>query len=170
MASPQTTTTTTPKADGDLLVYDGALTATEIPKMPLYVAFGLVFGVAPMLPTRYNAKLVWVVGNVYKRVGGLGLLAIPFFTLAGEKSAYDTYCAYHGRSIYEDSEKSDKPPPQFPSGGSQLPSLSWIETRRRVGDPCVLRSPPLQAALDAFMKGPTSRAEAAAARDAASRY
>ncbi len=73
------------------------LTEVDIPKLPLYLAFGVIFGVAPMLPNRYNRDLVYLVSTIYKRVGPLGLLGIPFCTLAMEKTAYDTYTAYHGR-------------------------------------------------------------------------
>ena len=77
-----------------------------------------------MLPNRYNRDLVYLVSTIYKRVGPIGLLGIPFCTLAMEKTAYDTYTAYHGRSIYADAAKRNEPPPQFPSGGAQLPSFS----------------------------------------------
>mmetsp|Transcript_24109 Transcript_24109/g.72342 ORF Transcript_24109/g.72342 Transcript_24109/m.72342 type:complete len:147 (+) Transcript_24109:233-673(+) len=112
----------------------------DVPKGPLYLAFGLIFGVAPMLPNRYNRDLVLLVSTIYRRIGPLGLLGIPFCTLAMEKTAYDTYCAYHGRSIYEEA-KAKKEVPVFPSGGSQLPSFSLIETRRFVGDSVVFRGP-----------------------------
>ena len=115
------------------------LTEVDIPKLPLYLAFGVIFGVAPMLPNRYNRDLVYLVSTIYKRVGPLGLLGIPFCTLAMEKTAYDTYTAYHGRSIYADAAKRNEPPPQFPSGGAQLPSFSLIETRKLVADPVVFR-------------------------------
>ena len=117
------------------------LTEVDIPKLPLYLAFGVIFGVAPMLPNRYNRDLVYLVSTIYKRVGPLGLLGIPFCTLAMEKTAYDTYTAYHGRSICADAAKKNEPPPQFPSGGAQLPSFSLIETRKLVADPVVFRLP-----------------------------
>ena len=123
------------------------LTEVDIPKLPLYLAFGVIFGVAPMLPNRYNRDLVYLVSTIYKRVGPLGLLGIPFCTLAMEKTAYDTYTAYHGRSIYADAAKKNEPPPQFPSGGAQLPSFSLIETRKLVADPVVFRLPWIQNVL-----------------------
>ena len=123
------------------------LTEVDIPKLPLYLAFGVIFGVAPMLPNRYNRDLVYLVSTIYKRVGPLGLLGIPFCTLAMEKTAYDTYTAYHGRSIYADAAKRNEPPPQFPSGGAQLPSFSLIETRKLVCDPVVFRLPWIQNVL-----------------------
>ena len=89
------------------------LTEVDIPKLPLYLAFGVIFGVAPMLPNRYNRDLVYLVSTIYKRVGPLGLLGIPFCTLAMEKTAYDTYTAYHGRSIYADAAKRTSRRPSF---------------------------------------------------------
>ena len=123
------------------------LTEVDIPKLPLYLAFGVIFGVAPMLPNRYNRDLVYLVSTIYKRVGPVGLLGIPFCTLAMEKTAYDTYTAYHGRAIYADAVKRNEPPPQFPSGGAQLPSFSLIETRKLVADPVVFRLPWIQNVL-----------------------
>ena len=119
----------------------------EVPKWPLYVAFGMIFGVAPMLPHDSQKELAWLVSTIYRRVGAGGLLAIPFCTLTMEKVAYDTYTAYWGKSIYEDTAGLEKKPvPQFPSGGSQLPSFSMIETRKRVGDSVVFRSHYVEAA------------------------
>jgi len=89
------------------------------------------------------------VSTVYRRVGPVGLLGIPFITISMEKSAYDTYTAYHGQSIYEDA-KGKKEVPQFPSGGSQLPSFSLIETRKFVGDAVVFRSPHVEQARAAL--------------------
>ena len=45
---------------------------------------------------------------VYKASRG-GLLGIPFGSLTMEKSLYDTYCAYHGQSIYENNDGTPKP-------------------------------------------------------------
>ena len=50
------------------------LAEVDIPKLPLYLAFGVIFGVAPMLPNRYNRDLVYLVSTIYKRVGPIGLL------------------------------------------------------------------------------------------------
>ena len=126
---------------------DGEAFDEEVPKLPLYIAFGLIFGVAPMLPHSYNKDLVWLVSTIYKRVGPGGLLAIPFCTLTMEKVAYDTYTAYWGKSIYEDAAAAAKKPvPQFPSGGSQLPSFSVIETRKFASDGVVFRSAYVEAA------------------------
>ncbi|KAH8068605.1 hypothetical protein JL721_6459 [Aureococcus anophagefferens] len=126
---------------------DGEAFDEEVPKLPLYIAFGLIFGVAPMLPHSYNKDLVWLVSTIYKRVGPGGLLAIPFCTLTMEKVAYDTYTAYWGKSIYEDAAAAAKKPvPQFPSGGSQLPSFSVIETRKFSSDHVVFRSAYIEAA------------------------
>ena len=133
------------------------LTEVDIPKLPLYLAFGVIFGVAPMLPNRYNRDLVYLVSTIYKRVGPLGLLGIPFCTLAMEKTAYDTYTAYHGRSIYADAAKKNEPPPQFPSGGAQLPSFSLIETRKLVADPVVFRLPWVQSAVSALRRRETNQ-------------
>ena len=133
------------------------LAEVDIPKLPLYLAFGVIFGVAPMLPNRYNRDLVYLVSTIYKRVGPLGLLGIPFCTLAMEKTAYDTYTAYHGRSIYADAAKRNEPPPQFPSGGAQLPSFSLIETRKLVADPVVFRLPWIQTAVSALRRRETNQ-------------
>ena len=133
------------------------LAEVDIPKLPLYLAFGVIFGVAPMLPNRYNRDLVYLVSTIYKRVGPIGLLGIPFCTLAMEKTAYDTYTAYHGRSIYADAAKKNEPPPQFPSGGAQLPSFSLIETRKLVADPVVFRLPWVQTAVSALRRRETNQ-------------
>ena len=133
------------------------LTEVDIPKLPLYLAFGVIFGVAPMLPNRYNRDLVYLVSTIYKRVGPLGLLGIPFCTLAMEKTAYDTYTAYHGRSIYADAAKKNEPPPQFPAGGAQLPSFSLIETRKLVADPVVFRLPWVENARAALRRRETNQ-------------
>lgn len=109
----------------------------EIPKLPLIVAFGVLFGVLPMLPHGgNNGTLARLVDVVYRRVGGFGLVAIPLVTLTMEKIAYDTYTAYHGASIYEDTKKT--PYGGFPSGGAQLPSFSLVRTRRE-GEPVEFR-------------------------------
>ena len=109
----------------------------EIPKLPLIVAFGFLFGVLPMLPHGgNNGTLARLVDVVYRRVGGVGLIAIPIVTLTMEKIAYDTYTADHGASSYEDAKKT--PYGGFPSGGAQLPSFSLVRTRRE-GDPVAFR-------------------------------
>ena len=61
------------------------LTEVDIPKLPLYLAFGVIFGVAPMLPNRYNRDLVYLVSTIYKRVGPLGFFAyaLCFFSMLG---------------------------------------------------------------------------------------
>ena len=128
------------------------LTEVDIPKLPLYLAFGVIFGVAPMLPNRYHGGLLSLISTIYKRVGPLGLLGIPFCTIALEKSAYDTYTAYHGRSIYKDAAERKEPPPQFPAGGAELPSFSWIETRKLISDPVVCRLPWVEGALNALRR------------------
>ncbi len=103
--------------------------ADEIPKWPIYAFIGVVFIGAPLMPTPKGgglfAKMVEV---VYRRVGATGLLAIPFVSLTMEKATYDTYCAYHGQSIYEENDGTPKHG-GFPSGGAALPSLSLIKTR-----------------------------------------
>ena len=58
----------------------------EVPKWPLYVAFGMIFGVAPMLPHDSQKELAWLVSTIYRRVGAGGLLAIsqnPFREMLG---------------------------------------------------------------------------------------
>ena len=121
------------------------LTEVDIPKLPLYLAFGVIFGVAPMLPNRYNRDLVYLVSTIYKRVGPLGLLGIPFCTLAMEKTAYDTYTRRTtGEVFMRTPRKRTSRRPSFPSGGAQLPSFSLIETRKLVADPVVFRLPWIQ--------------------------
>ena len=73
---------------------------------------------------------------IYQRIGAAGLVGLPAVTLTMEKTCYDTYCAFHGHSIYDD--KNPTPNGGFPSGGAQLPSFSLIATRRD-GDPVALR-------------------------------
>ena len=100
----------------------------EIPKWPIYAFIGVVFIGAPLMPQAKGGGLFGkVVDHVYRRVGATGLLMIPFGTLAMEKSTYDTYCAYHGQSIYE--SKESNPHGGFPSGGAALPSFSLLKTR-----------------------------------------
>ena len=75
-----------------------------------------------------------IVGVVYSRFGAAGLLGIPFGSLTMEKSLYDTYCAYHGHSIYEAADASKPKHGGFPSGGSALPSFSLLKTRNVAAD------------------------------------
>ena len=101
----------------------------EIPKWPIYAFIGVVFIGAPLMPqAKGGGTFGKIVGMVYNRVGAAGLLAIPFGSLTLEKSLYDTYCAYHGHSIYEASDKTPKHG-GFPSGGAALPSFSLVKTR-----------------------------------------
>lgn len=100
----------------------------EIPKWPIYAFIGVVFIGAPLMPQAKGGGLFGkIVDQVYRRVGATGLLLIPFGSLAVEKSTYDTYCAYHGHSIYE--QKENNPHGSFPSGGAGLPSFSLLKTR-----------------------------------------
>lgn len=117
MTTPTTTTTT-----------EAPTEVPEIPKLPLVVAFGVLFGVLPLLPHGGNG-LARVIDVIYKRLGPAGLLGLPAVTLTLEKSAYDSYTAFHGHSIYADAGTAPKHG-GFPSGGAQLPSFSLIETRR----------------------------------------
>ena len=127
------------------------LAEVDIPKLPLYLAFGVIFGVAPMLPNRYNRDLVYLVSTIYKRVGPLGLLGIPFCTLAMEKTAHDTV---HGipRSVNlrrrREKERAAAP---VSLGGAQLPSFSSSRRGSLVADPCV------PAALDPANGAATAR-------------
>jgi len=100
----------------------------EIPKWPIYAFIGVVFIGMPLMPTaKGGGAFGKFVDVVYRRVGATGLLAIPFGSLTVEKATYDTYCAYHGKSIYE--EKESNPHGGFPSGGAALPSFSMLKTR-----------------------------------------
>jgi hypothetical protein len=70
---------------------------------------------------------VKVVDGILKsRVGGYGLLALPFCTLAMEKSVYDTVQAWQG--IDPNVRPADRG--GFPSGGAALPSFSLIAVQR----------------------------------------
>lgn len=111
-----------------------------VPKLPLVMAMVVIFGVLPMLPHGgNNGKLAKLIEIIYRRIGPAGLIGLPAVTLTLEKSAYDSYTAYYGQSIYE-AAKADGTPKHggFPSGGAQLPSFSLIETRRE-GQPVVFR-------------------------------
>ena len=117
----------------------------EVPKWPIYAFIGVVFIGAPLMPvSKGGGALGKIVEHVYKRFGGLGLLAIPFGSLTAEKSLYDTYCAYHGQSIYENHTGAQHG--GFPSGGSALPSLSLLKTRAVARDErAIFRNPILDA-------------------------
>jgi len=62
------------------------------------------------------------------RVGVYGLLALPFFTLAMEKSIYDTVQAWQGL----DPNVKPKDRGGFPSGGAALPSFSLIPVQKKI--------------------------------------
>ena len=117
----------------------------EIPKWPIYAFIGVVFIGAPLMPQAKGGGLFGrIVGTVYKRFGAAGLLGIPFGSLTMEKSLYDTYCAYHGQSIYENNDGTPKHG-GFPSGGAALPSFSLLKTRPADARP-TFRSPLLDSA------------------------
>ena len=100
----------------------------EIPTGPILAFIGVVFIGMPLMPTsKGGGTFARIVNVVYNRFGAAGLLGIPFGTLTMEKSTYDTYCAYHGHSIYE--SEATNPHGGFPSGGAMLPSLSLLKTR-----------------------------------------
>ena len=103
----------------------------EIPKLGIYAFIGVVFIAMPLMPTKKNGGLAKLVEVLYNRLGAKGLLALPFGSLAVEKSTYDTYCAYHGSSIYTpEADALEGKHGGFPSGGAALPSFSMIETRQ----------------------------------------
>mmetsp|Transcript_16390 Transcript_16390/g.53366 ORF Transcript_16390/g.53366 Transcript_16390/m.53366 type:complete len:135 (+) Transcript_16390:28-432(+) len=110
----------------------------EIPKLPLVMAMGVIFGVMPMLP--HGGPLARVIDVIYKRIGAVGLIGLPAITLTMEKTAYDTYCAFYGHSIYA-AAKEDPTPKHggFPSGGASLPSFALIEPRHHADAPLVFR-------------------------------
>jgi hypothetical protein len=60
-------------------------------------------------------------------VGVYGLLALPFITLAMEKSIYDTVQAAQG--INPNIRPADRG--GFPSGGAELPSFSLVPVQKR---------------------------------------
>ncbi|KAG7347141.1 hypothetical protein IV203_006210 [Nitzschia inconspicua] len=60
-------------------------------------------------------------------VGVYGLLALPFVTLAMEKSIYDTVQAWQG--LDPNVRPSDRG--GFPSGGAALPSFSLIPVQKK---------------------------------------
>jgi len=69
-----------------------------------------------------------VVERVVKSpVGVYGLFALPFVTLAMEKSVYDTVQAWQG--LDPNVVPADRG--GFPSGGSSLPSFSLIAVQKR---------------------------------------
>lgn len=73
-----------------------------------------------------------VTGRVVERVvrspvGVYGLLALPFCTLAMEKSIYDTVQAWQGL----DPNVRPKDRGGFPSGGAELPSFSLIPVQKK---------------------------------------
>mmetsp|Transcript_14300 Transcript_14300/g.35901 ORF Transcript_14300/g.35901 Transcript_14300/m.35901 type:complete len:134 (-) Transcript_14300:261-662(-) len=69
-----------------------------------------------------------VVERVVKSpVGVYGLFALPFVTLAMEKSIYDTVQAWQG--LDPNVVPADRS--GFPSGGASLPSLSLIPVQKR---------------------------------------
>ena len=100
--------------------------------------------------------LAKMVGQIYNRVGGVGLLAMPFVSLTLEKSLYDTYCAYHGESIYETATVFDGTGKHggFPSGGASLPSFSLLKTRG-ANERATFRSDLLERCWT-VMRGPSS--------------
>ena len=98
----------------------------------IYAFIGAVFIAGPLMPQKKGGGIfATIVGHTYNRVGAAGLLAIPFVSLTLEKSLYDTYCAYHGESIYEEAKTFDGAGKHggFPSGGASLPSFSLLKTR-----------------------------------------
>ena len=106
----------------------------EIPKWPIFAFAGTVFIFLPLFPRKRSTELLTKgVSLIYNNFGVPGMLAIPFVSISLEKSLYDSYCAYHGESIYEDAEKKGYHGQgvhgAFPSGGASLPSFSLIETR-----------------------------------------
>jgi len=69
-----------------------------------------------------------VVERVVKSpVGVYGLFALPFLTLAMEKSIYDTVQAWQGL----DPNVVPADSGGFPSGGAKLPSLSLVPVQKR---------------------------------------
>mmetsp|Transcript_19524 Transcript_19524/g.40456 ORF Transcript_19524/g.40456 Transcript_19524/m.40456 type:complete len:130 (-) Transcript_19524:49-438(-) len=75
-----------------------------------------------------------ILNGVYRRTGVYGFLALPFFTLAMEKSVYDTVQAAQGKDVTDvvHSGEKNRERPTFPSGGGQaLPSFSLIPVWKR---------------------------------------
>ena len=99
----------------------------------IYAFIGAVFIAGPLLPTsKGGGVFAAIVSRAYNRFGAAGLLGIPFGSLMLEKSLYDTYCAYHGESIYDESPDEFTGTGKhggFPSGGASLPSFSLLKTR-----------------------------------------
>jgi hypothetical protein len=116
------------RSTADMVVEEDLLGAKHL---GIYAWIGAVFIVAPLMPHKKGGFLARVVGQAYNRFGAAGLLGIPFVSLMMEKSLYDTWCAYHGQSIYEDAEGTDAIGKHggFPSGGASLPSFSLLKTR-----------------------------------------
>ncbi|GMH68589.1 hypothetical protein TrLO_g11904 [Triparma laevis f. longispina] len=72
-----------------------------------------------------------VLKTVYRTVGVYGFFALPFITLAMEKSVYDSVQAFQGKEVENvDYGQGENAP--FPSGGGKaLPSFSLIAVRKR---------------------------------------
>ena len=123
----------------------------------IYAFIGAVFIAGPLLPTKKGGGMfAAIVGKVYNRVGAAGLLGIPFVSLFLEKSLYDTYCAYHGESIYDEAPADFDGTGKhggFPSGGASLPSLSLLKTRGQKTERATFRNELLDAAWVAVRGG-----------------
>jgi len=119
MSSPTTTTRAQPQSISD---YDHRQNTAWM------YSFGATM--VPFLAFCYGHKrglTVKVVDGILKsRVGGAGLLALPFCTLAMEKCVYDTVQAFQG--IDPNVRPADRG--GFPSGGAALPSFSLIAVQK----------------------------------------
>jgi hypothetical protein len=116
MASQKTTETSSPKEDENGMAWIYSFAATMVP----FTAF--CYG-------HSRGATVRVVERVVKSpVGVYGLLALPFCTLAMEKSVYDTVQAWQGL----DPNVRPKDRGGFPSGGALLPSFSLIPVQKRL--------------------------------------
>jgi hypothetical protein len=116
MASQKTTETSALKQDENGVAWIYSFAATMFP----FTAF--CYGHSRGVTGRIVERVV------KSPVGVYGLLALPFCTLAMEKSVYDTVQAWQGL----DPNVRPKNSGGFPSGGAELPSFSLIPVQKRL--------------------------------------
>jgi hypothetical protein len=68
-----------------------------------------------------------IIEGLYRRFGVAGCLALPWITLALEKTSYDTLAAVRG--FNPEREHDPSVTGGFPSGGSALPSFALLPIR-----------------------------------------
>eukprot|EP00980_Cylindrotheca_fusiformis_P003102 scaffold720_cov114-Cylindrotheca_fusiformis.AAC.10 len=116
MASQRAETPSIPKQNETGTAWVFSFAATMVP----FAAF--CYGHSRGATTRVVERVV------QSPVGVYGLLALPFCTLAMEKSIYDSVQAWQGI----DPNVRPKGRGGFPSGGAELPSFSLIPVQKRM--------------------------------------